>query len=197
MKGIETMFTKEQIEKWKAYFAGVDAATETVEKPTEEPKEEPTKVEMAEAKLKDGSTIVYDGELAIGTPVFVVTEEGNVEAPDGDHELEAGGMIVTEAGLVVDIKEPEAELEEEEEMQDDKLQNIIERLEVLENKFNAENPLNGEVEKLKEFTSEIFSAVEELGNAPSEEPTEDKSQAAKRERKFTSRIDKIRKLKQK
>ena len=43
---------------------------------------------FAEAMLADGTMISYEGELAEGTAVFVVTEEGeSVPTPEGTHAL--------------------------------------------------------------------------------------------------------------
>ena len=50
-----------------------------------------TPVEMATAMLTDGSTIVYEGELAVGTAIFVQTAEGDIPAPDATHEVEEIG----------------------------------------------------------------------------------------------------------
>jgi hypothetical protein len=51
--------------------------------------DEETKVEMATATLTDGTVISYDGELAIGTAIFVQTAEGDIPAPDENDQFEA------------------------------------------------------------------------------------------------------------
>jgi len=75
---------------------------------TEEPT---TSVEMATATLTDGSVIEYEGELAVGTAIFVQTAEGNIPAPDATHEVEGGLLVTTEGGFVTEIVEPEVEIE--------------------------------------------------------------------------------------
>ena len=70
-----------------------------------------------EAKLKDGTVVKVEGEsLAEGAKVVVVTEEGEIPAPNGVHELEDGSKIETVDGLVKSIvaaEVPELEVEVE------------------------------------------------------------------------------------
>ena len=58
-------------------------------------------------KTADGAlTLEYDGEaLAEGLAIFVVTEDGNVQAPDGEHMLEGGVTIRTKDGKIEAIME--------------------------------------------------------------------------------------------
>lgn len=73
---------------------------------------------FGEIRTADGElTLTYEGEeLAVGLPIFVVTEDGNVPAPDGEHALEGGVTIETEGGSITEIKETEIEAEEKEEI---------------------------------------------------------------------------------
>ena len=77
---------------------------------SEEPKAE---IEMASAMLVDGTEIQWEGELAVGVAIFVVTNEGLVPAPDATHEVEGGMLVTTEGGLVTEIVEPAEEVEVE------------------------------------------------------------------------------------
>lgn len=73
-------------------------------------------VEMAQKKTADG-TIVLDSEtFAIGEPVFIVTEEGNIPVPMGQYVLEDGVTIETdEMGVIIEVStEGEEEVVEEE-----------------------------------------------------------------------------------
>ena len=67
---------------------------------------EETEVAMASAMLVDGTEIQWEGELAVGVAVFVVTNEGLTLAPDATHEVEGGMLVTTEGGLVTEIVEP-------------------------------------------------------------------------------------------
>lgn len=52
-------------------------------------KKEENKVVFSEVKTIDGIVLQYDGELAEGTPLFVLDEEGNqIPAPEGDYQVE-------------------------------------------------------------------------------------------------------------
>ena len=76
-----------------------------------------TEQSFGEVKTADGElTLAYEGdELAQGLAIFVVTADGQVPAPDGEHALEGGITIVTADGKIEAIKESEpAEVAEEE-----------------------------------------------------------------------------------
>ena len=76
---------------------------------------EATEQSFGEIKTADGElTLSYEGdELAQGLAIFVVTPEGNIPAPDGEHMLEGDITIVTADGKIEAIKETEAPAEEE------------------------------------------------------------------------------------
>lgn len=68
-----------------------------------------------DAKLSDGTVVKVEGEvLAEGAKVLVVTEQGEIPAPDGVHELEDGTKIETKDGIIAyvevagDVEEGEA-----------------------------------------------------------------------------------------
>ena len=67
--------------------------------------------------ITDKAVLVYDGELAVGTEVFVEDAEGNwVDAESGEYAAEDGKIIVVENGKVAEIREPEPEEQPVEEM---------------------------------------------------------------------------------
>lgn len=74
---------------------------------------EEVSVEFAEATLTDGTIVKWEGELMVGTALFVSTAEGDIPAPDGTHEVEGGKLITTKDGLVTEIVEPEVTVEEQ------------------------------------------------------------------------------------
>ena len=53
---------------------------------------------FADYKLADGTVIRVDGDLVAGTPVYVITEDETLPAPDGEHEVEGVGVVKTEGG---------------------------------------------------------------------------------------------------
>ena len=61
---------------------------------------------FVEAKLKDGTVVKVDGEALLeGAKVVVVTEDAEIPAPDGVHELEDGSKIETKDGVIVKVEE--------------------------------------------------------------------------------------------
>ena len=73
---------------------------------------EPTEGEEGEQELAsvktDKGDLLYDGELAVGTEVFVADEEGTqTAAPDGDYTLENGNVVKVAEGKVSEIVEAE------------------------------------------------------------------------------------------
>lgn len=72
-------------------------------------------VEMAQKKTMDGEVVLDSENFAIGEPVFIVTEEGNIPVPMGEYILEDGMKIETdEKGIIVEVStEKEEEITEE------------------------------------------------------------------------------------
>lgn len=71
-------------------------------------------VKMGMAKLMDGgATLEFEGETPqAGASINLVTPDGAVPAPVGEHELEDGKVIViTEVGVIAEVKEKESEVE--------------------------------------------------------------------------------------
>ena len=79
-------------------------------------------IKMGEIKTADGSIdLKYTGEeLAIGSEIMVVTEDGDIPAPDGYHDLEGGITIKVEGGVITELADTateEAEIEASEEIE--------------------------------------------------------------------------------
>ena len=64
-----------------------------------------TKIENFEsATLKDGSKIIWDGDLSEGVAIMTIDTQGNqVPALDGTYTLEDGSEVYTVGGLVTKI----------------------------------------------------------------------------------------------
>lgn len=181
----------------KKHFNLVDAPAEVEETKVEMSEEVVSEQIFGEIKTADGELILtYEGEeLAVGLPIFVVTEDGNVAAPDGDHALEGGVSIQTEGGLIVEIAETESEIAEdeieeevaseetiEEEMSEETTEeemSIEEKMsedeefiaalaQMLNPKFEA---MEKSIEELKENFSKTEQKVETFASAPAAERT--------------------------
>ena len=78
------------------------------------------KSKFGEATTVDGLAIKWEGELAEGVELMMVTEEGEMLAPEGVHSVEVDGVVtaitVDGNGIVVSIEEGTEEEEVDEEM---------------------------------------------------------------------------------
>lgn len=80
-------------------------------------------VKLAQMKLQDGVTVLEAESFEPGYSVGIVTPEGIVPAPVGEHILEDGRVLVIEQeGVIKEIKyaqteQPESEMEVEVEME--------------------------------------------------------------------------------
>lgn len=140
-----------------------------------------------DAKLKDGTIVRYDGETPVqGAPVFVITAEGELPAPTGEHVLEDGTTLVVQDGVIMEVKPAVAEAPEvaedmAQESEEDRIKKIIETKVKesyfsLEEKFNTlqtkYDALEAAANKSKEVAEKTYSLLEEFTAEPSEAPTE-------------------------
>jgi hypothetical protein len=69
-----------------------------------------------EAQLEDGTVLKYTGDLAAGAKCVLVTPEGEVPAPEGEHKLADGSIVVIkkegEDSVISEIK-PAAEMKDQ------------------------------------------------------------------------------------
>jgi hypothetical protein len=107
LKSEYSMNLNEIVNAIKDGFASVKLSSET----------EQVEVTMSTMMLKDGVTVLEAESFEAGMPVFIVAENGDkVPAPIGEHELEDGRvLVITEEGMIAEIKEMEVEEVEVEE----------------------------------------------------------------------------------
>jgi asparagine synthetase B (glutamine-hydrolysing) len=70
----------------------------------------------AEGKLADGNTMVAtpSDDFSVGAELYVIDADGNPQpAPDGEHTLDNGTILVTANGVITEVKEAEEAAEEE------------------------------------------------------------------------------------
>lgn len=111
--------------------------------------------QFEQAKLSDGTVVVWEDELQTGSPLFVIDEAGTQQpAPDGEHTLEDGTVVTTAGGLVVTVtpneQEKEVEIEVEAAKEDEKKDEMAGEMEML-------------IEKLAEKVAELEAKIEEMG----------------------------------
>jgi len=156
--------------------------------------EKTEEVKMETATLVDGTIIEWEGELAVGTPIFVQTGEGLIPAPDATHEVEGGMLVTTEGGIVTEIVEVEQEVEVEIEASEfatvesfnsllDKFNEVVARLEAIEKK-NVEQ--EAKFNSMKDIFSKTVDLVEKVAELPSEEPTKAPAKISKKEEQFAN-----------
>jgi len=145
--------------------------------------------EFKEAKLADGVTIVtWEGELE-GAELMVVSEEGKIPAPDGEHTLESGEIVTVAEGKVTSVtpaKEDEVEVEVELEKTEDydmasintMLKECMSKIEMLEKKM-GESSVEAKVDEAmsaidshKEAFTQLVELVDKIAKLPSDEPAD-------------------------
>jgi len=139
-------------------------------------------VKLEQRKLEDGVTIIEADEFAPENEVVIITEdEQRIPLPIGEYKMDDGMiLVVTEEGLIAEIKEEAAEEEEEvieeeakkdydekeEEMADEAkpVKKVVESI-VKETFFN-------EIETLKKENEELKAKLENLSKVETTEETE-------------------------
>jgi len=70
-------------------------------------------VNLAQMKLMDGVTVLEADAFEMDNAVFIVNGEDRIPMPVGEYELEDGMVLVVAVeGVIAEIKEPMAEVEE-------------------------------------------------------------------------------------
>jgi len=137
--------------------------------------EEPTPVELEEAKeqmkfeeiaLEDG-TIVSADSLEAGSAVFIIVEEEKQPLPVGEYALADGSLlVVTEEGVIAEIKAAEEKKEdepvEEDMSQDNSKQALVEAVGMLEKLVSEFAAIKTEFDSLKVKAAEDAKKVEEF-----------------------------------
>jgi hypothetical protein len=173
------MTTTEKLAKIKALFS--------------KEKFEDAPAKFLDAELKDGTKIKVEGEvIEIGKKVTVVTEEGEIEAPNGTHELADGSKIVVEAGLITEVIPAEKKEEKPadkpvENSEDEFKKQTAKSISDLQAEFNELKKTLNEVRKEKreleskmaedkksegKFRTELFSLIESVLEVPAQKPTQ-------------------------
>ena len=123
-----------------------------------------------DAKLVDGETIVRveAEELAVGLPLLVITEDGLIPAPTGEHTLEDGTVVVVdEAGIITAIT-PKAEEVEAPEVVEEALEEVVEeeeeKEEVLEEEVKDEiiEEMKKKLLSMEERVAEVEKMMSEM-----------------------------------
>lgn len=110
---------------------------------------------FVDAKLEDGTQIRVEGDsLVEGAKVVVVTEEGELPAPDGVHTLEDGTKVETKEGVIAMIEEKVAE----EQMEDVPMEEKPE----VEIEVKPKEPIEEIVSLLKDMMEKVSQKMKEM-----------------------------------
>jgi hypothetical protein len=146
LEKLEKVIGKEMTDKLRAVF--------TIAQP------EPTKF----VKLADGSAEL-NGTIEVGSPITLVTPEGEVPAPNGEHAIEGGKTITVADGVITEIADTmvEAVEEEEEVMSAEKIEALIQSsLTTQASEFKkVTDAMAKTIAELKEGNKVAFQAVAE------------------------------------
>lgn len=131
-------------------------------------------VKLEQQALENG-TVLEAEAFEAGKEVFIVTEDEKVAVPVGEYQLEDGRiLVVSDEGLIAEIKTEEAEEEETEEIEEVE---ASEDVELEEEKEEMKYATKEELAEVKSMLEEIKAMLEpkedlsadELGNLMTEE----------------------------
>jgi len=131
--------------------------------------------EFAEGVLADGTIVKFD-KLEVGGLISVVTEEGDIPAPVGEHELEDGTIvIVSEPGVIAEVKmvEEEVSVEVEVEQSQDEAFNYDAKFLEISDSFNSKmSEIETKVSSLNEVTKKLIEFMEAFATIESAPETQ-------------------------
>ena len=161
------MKSTEILDKIKT-FLGEEKIEEQVEETQLEESQE--KVELAQAKLDNG-TVLEAEAFEAGNEIFIVTEDERVAVPVGEYQMEDGQiLVVSEEGIIGEIKAAEAE-ESEEEVEAQEEEEEVEAKYVSKEEFeSAVEEIKGMINELKGVKEEMAQVEEQVKQELSETP---------------------------
>ena len=147
-------------------FLGEEKIEQVEETQVEETQLEESKVELAQAKLDNG-TVLEAEAFEAGNEIFIVTEDERVAVPVGEYQMEDGQMlVVSEEGIIGEIKSAEAE-ESEEEVEAEEEEMAYVSKEEFE---SAVEEIKGMIKELKDEKEEMAQVEEQVKQELSEPP---------------------------
>lgn len=130
---------------WEKVKAAFDAENSEVQK-------------FAEAITADGVTVVYEGELAEGTQLFVVADGEQLPAPEGEHQLtlEDGSVRIVQvdgSGVITSIEEFNADKVTEESTDTELSEQVEEAMSQMAKQFNVK--FESQSKEIKSLKAEL------------------------------------------
>lgn len=110
------------------------------------------RVGLAQMTLEDGETVIEADVLEAGQAVFIVSDDERIPLPVGEYTTADGQtIVVTEEGMISEVKLEVEDLEEEEEKEDDK--------EMLEEEVVVEDVPEAAVEEVAAIVEAVVEVV--------------------------------------
>ncbi len=141
--------------------------------------QEEVKIELAQAKLENG-TIVESESFKAGDEIFIITDDEKVAMPVGEYVMEDGKLLVVEEeGIIADyrvvsddVPQKEDELEEKKEEMDEEAavydwEGMEKRIKNLEDAIADLKSKMGEKEDFEKVEEQV---KQELSETPAAEP---------------------------
>ena len=129
-------------------------------------------VNLAEMKLENGTVLVAE-EFKAGEAIFIKSEEEQIALPVGEYKLENEMiLVVKEEGLISEIKEVEAE-KEEEEVEAAKLEKEEEKEEM---RYVTKEEFTKAVDEIKLMIEEMGKEKEEMSEETATEEVKEELQ---------------------
>jgi hypothetical protein len=156
--GLEKINLKQESMNLEAIANAIKEGFAAIKLSSDNPTPEVVDVKLAQMRLSDGVTVLEAESFEAGQEVMIVAEDGTTTpAPVGEHELEDGNvLIITEAGIIAEIRVKEMEAEEVEMSNDAKFEALIKTI-----VMNLSSEVAKQMNDLKvELKAEISEAKE-------------------------------------
>jgi|694.fasta_scaffold02349_32 hypothetical protein len=185
VKDEEFWMSEVKTEKVKGFSVEIMAGTELIEMTAEADKNK--NEQLMEYKTRDGLTLTWEGDAAVGKEVFLVLEDGTkVSADNGEYELEDGTKLVVSEGKVAEIKPVEVEAGNDEEMAEPVAtetpsQPTVDVMEIVKPIF----------EEMRTIIAELSSRIDKLENV---EPTTEEESTLSKVRELEDKVEVLSKM---
>lgn len=123
--------------------------------------QEPVAVELEQVKTEDGQAVFEADAFEVGQAIFIVTEDGKIPAPAGEFAMEDGNIVeVDENGVIVEIAKKEAEVTEEEVVEEVEAENDIMKEEIKEEMAKPKKTVKTKTEMEESYFSAQIKELE-------------------------------------
>lgn len=142
-----------------------------------------TPIELAEAMLIDGETMVKAEEFEVGYTLYFYVNEELIPALPSEYTLSDGTkLVVDEVGVIQEVIKKEEEIVEE--MSEDPTVEVVSREEfnqLLEKISKIEEAIQLSVTEFENQTNEFKEKIQKLSEAPAAEPIKSRLSIPKEE----------------